>query len=236
MQRFLSVLTTLATLAVLGAAIVWLLRDPRSPLEDHWNPLTPLNVSAPVTPFTQGKLRRALVSDAACFAALDGHAQFTRMEPLVVSEQCFIDPRLELAGVGESTLRPVETTCAVALRLAMWERHTLRAASEILGSPITALSHQSSYNCRPIRTTRGDGDRMSSHATAEAIDIRGVRLADGRDVPLLGNWDSPSPEAEFWRVARDGACVWFRTTLGPDFNRLHADHFHLQSTGWGTCR
>jgi hypothetical protein len=104
MQRFLSVLTTLATLAVLAAAIVWLLRDPRSPLEDHWNPLTPLNVSAPVTPFTQGKLRRALVSDAACFAALDGHAQFTRMEPLVVSEQCFIDPSdgSWSAGISES--------------------------------------------------------------------------------------------------------------------------------------
>lgn len=236
MKRLFSVLTSLTTFAMLAYIATWLLLDNRSPLPSHWNPLAPLDVAAPVTPFTQAKLRRAVMTEAACFAALDGHADFTRMEPLIVSDQCFIDPRLRLSGVGDAILRPVETTCAVALRLTMWERHSLRLASEPLGSPITALNHQSSYNCRPIRTPDGNGTRMSSHATAEAIDIRGITLADGRDIPLLGNWEDPTPEAQFWRTARDGACDWFRTTLGPEFNRLHADHFHLQSTGWGTCR
>lgn len=236
MRRLLSVLTALLSATAVIYAVAWLLLDARSPLPDHWNPLTPLDVAAPVTPFTQAKLRRALDSDAACFAALEGHARFTRMEPFVASEQCFINPRLSLSAVGDAALRPVETTCAVALRLTMWERHSLRDAAQPLGSPITELSHQSSYNCRPIRTPEGDGTRMSSHATAEAIDIRGIRLADGREIPLLGNWEDPTTEAEFWRTARDGACDWFLTTLGPDFNRLHADHFHLQSTGWGTCR
>jgi len=198
--------------------------------------LAELDVAAPQTPLTTIHLRRALASDGACFAALQDHARFERMDPLQDTEDCFIDPRLRLSGVGEVALAPVETTCAVALRLAMWERHSLRDAAETLGSPIAELRHFSSYNCRPIRTSRGTGTRMSSHATAEAIDIRGVRLADGRAIPLLDNWEGESSAAVFWRAARDGACTWFRTTLGPDYNRLHADHFHLQSTGWGLCR
>jgi hypothetical protein len=37
-------------------------------------------------------------------------------------------------------------------------------------------------------------------------------------------------------AVRDSACVWFKTALGPEFNDLHKDHFHLQSRGFGTCR
>ena len=77
---------------------------------------------------------------------------------------------------------------------------------------------------------------MSSHATAEAIDIRGVVLANGQRLDLLENWQGESTEAQFFRALRDGACRWFMTVLGPEFNRLHADHFHFQSTGWGACR
>ncbi|QBY02400.1 extensin family protein [Rhodophyticola sp. CCM32] len=212
----------------------WLLSHP---LPDHWNPLTPLDVAAPVTPLTGLKLRAALRSTEACFAALDGQARLTRMAPLRESATCFIDPRLRLDRAGRADLVPVETTCAIALRLTMWEHHVLQPAAETaFGQGIAALHHQSSYNCRPIRMTGGAGTRMSSHATAEAIDIRGVVLADGQRVDLLGNWGGSTPEAEFYRAARDGACRWFSTVLGPEFNRLHADHFHLQSTGWGTCR
>jgi len=53
---------------------------------------------------------------------------------------------------------------------------------------------------------------------------------------LIGGWDGAPEEQAFLRAARDGACRWFATTLGPDYNALHADHFHLQSRGWGTCR
>lgn len=134
-------------------------------------------------------------------------------------------------------LRPLETSCAIALRLAMWEHHTVQpAAAAQFGVAVTRLRHQSSYNCRPIRTTSGDGQRLSTHATAEAIDIAGVTLADGRQLELRGNWDGTSPEAQFFRTLRDGGCDWFVTVLGPEFNALHADHFHMQSVGWGTCR
>lgn len=236
MRRIGRVLVSLLWLALLGAGGLWLMTDPRSPLPDAWNPITPLDVSAPPSWLTQVKLRAALATSETCIAALEGHAEFQHLDPLHDSDQCYIDPRLRISSVGLVALEPLETTCAVALRLAMWERHTLRVAAATVGQEVTALRHQSSYNCRRIRTPSGDGRQMSSHATAEAIDIRGVVLTNGQRLDLLQNWQGESTEAQFFRTLRDGACRWFVTVLGPEFNRLHADHFHFQSTGWGACR
>jgi hypothetical protein len=77
---------------------------------------------------------------------------------------------------------------------------------------------------------------MSTHATADAIDVSGFRFSNGKQINLQQDWDGSGPEAAFLRAARDGACDWFRVTLSPEYNNLHADHFHLQSTGWGLCR
>jgi len=210
----------------------WMVMDPESPLPPGWNPLEPLDVAAPETWLTGMKLRKALSSDATCLAALETGAGFSPMEPLEAG-QCSIGNRVLLSSIGQVSIDPVETSCAVALRSAMWERHSLRAAAEGLGAPIREILHQGSYNCRPIR---GSSTRLSTHATAEAWDVRGVVLADGRRLILKGGWTGNVLEATFWRAARDGACDWFATVLGPDYNALHADHFHLQSRGWGLCR
>lgn len=77
---------------------------------------------------------------------------------------------------------------------------------------------------------------MSTHATADAIDITGFGLADGREISLIDDWDGDDAKAAFLRAARESACRWFVTVLSPDYNALHADHFHLQSKGWGACR
>ena len=53
-------------------------------------------------------------------------------------------------------------------------------------------------------------------------------------VDLLDGWDGP--DGDFLRRIRDAACTWFGTTLGPEYNALHRDHFHLQDRGYGTCR
>lgn len=195
-----------------------------------------LEIEHRVTPLTRWKLRQAAGDAEQCLSALPTGSHIS-LPPLIESEDCGIDPRLSLSRVGRARVAPVETTCAIALRMAMWERHSLQpAAKRILGASVREILHLSSYSCRPIRTPEGEDRRMSTHATAEAIDITGFVLEDGRRLSLLGDWGSGGPEAAFLRAARDGACDWFRTTLGPDYNTLHRDHFHLQSRGWGLCR
>jgi hypothetical protein len=119
----------------------------------------------------------------------------------------------------------------------MWTTHDLQPkAMELFNQSIREISHFSSYNCREMRTSSGSGGRMSTHATAEAIDVAGFVLDDGTRIDLKADWNGAAPKSTFLRYANQTACDWFRLTLGPNYNALHADHFHLQHTGWGLCR
>ncbi len=210
---------------------------PGTPLPNAWNPAAPLDILDPVTPITGWKLNRAAADIQSCTVALQGRASFQILGDFEESPQCHIRDRLSIGGVGQASFEKLETRCAVALRLAMWEQHTLQpAAMEHFGSRLAGINHLGSYSCRRMRTSGGFSSRMSSHATADAIDVSGFRFADGRLISLRSDWDEGGPAASFLRAARDGACDWFSLTLSPDYNALHADHFHLQSSGWGLCR
>ena len=230
------VLFRLSMAAVIWGAVLVVIKADRV-IPPQWNPLAPLDVTQPVTAFTNWRLDRALQTPDACIAALNTAARFDVMDDFEASENCHIRPRVDLAGVGQARINAVETTCPIALRMAMWEQHSLQpAAAEFLDTTVSGIDHIGSYNCRKIRSTSGGSNRWSTHATAEAIDIAGFRFADGRDTKLINDWDADDAKAQFLRAARDGACDWFQLTLSPDYNRLHADHFHLQSRGWGSCR
>ena len=222
---------------MLAIAGYLLLTLPATPLPREWNPTLPLVISDPVTPLTQWNLNRTSESFERCVSALAGYATVQVRDPLQETEQCFFADRVSLGRVGASALQPVETRCSIALRMAMWERHTVQpAAALFLGTQVRSIAHIGSYNCRPIRSSGGPSTRMSTHATADAIDIAGFDMTDGTRIRLLDDWAPAGPRAEFLRAVRDGACDWFSLTLSPDYNRLHADHFHLQSRGWGLCR
>lgn len=216
----------------------WLLAHPETPVPPHWNPLRDLKVTAPVTPITRFQLNRALADEAQCRAALaEAGVSFEPMDDLFENENCGIRGRGLLSGLVTSAVHGVETSCTTTLRLAMWEHHVVQpAAQEHLGTEVSRLRHLGSYNCRQMRTAQGQASGWSSHAQADAIDIIGVQLADGRSLTLLSDWAADGPESVFLRQIGQGACDWFRVVLGPNFNRLHADHFHLQGPGWGYCR
>lgn len=216
---------------------LWVMINADRAIPAGWNPLAPLDVTEPVTPFTQWRLRKALATPEACLAAVATTGTVTVMENFEPSDKCHIRQRVELSGVGQARIKAVETTCAIALRAAMWEHHSLQpAAQAFLETTVTGITHIGSYNCREMRTAGGSTGRMSTHATAEAIDIAGFRFSDGTETRLIRDWQGQGDKAAFLRAARDGACDWFRLTLSPDYNALHADHFHLQSRGWGACR
>ncbi|WP_341367928.1 extensin family protein [Yoonia sp. BS5-3] len=222
---------------LLGFGAYQALMHPNTPLPPQWNPVQPLSIDDPVTPITGWKLNRAVADGQSCLAVLNGHAALQPLTDFEASDQCHIRDRVALQGVGNARLNGLETRCAIALRMAMWERHSLQpAARNILGTALRDITQTGSYNCRTIRTGSGPSTRMSTHATADAIDISGFGFADGRQISLLQDWVGTDAEAAFLRAARDGACEWFRLTLSPDYNSLHADHFHLQSKGWGSCR
>lgn len=136
------------------------------------------------------------------------------------------------SAFGVSNIGPVQ--CKTANAFSAWARFGVdRAARQILGSPLERIETMGSYSCRNVAGT----SRRSAHARAEAIDISGFILKDGRRINVKGDWSGGSAaEREFLRVVHRSACKRFGTVLGPDYNRAHEDHFHVEGTGAKFCR
>ena len=64
---------------------------------------------------------------------------------------------------------------------------------------------------------------LSEHGYANALDIRGVRLADGRFVQLTDR----HVRQGFPRGLRKDACARFTTVLGPGSDGHHEEHIHV---------
>jgi len=126
-------------------------------------------------------------------------------------------------------VRPL--TCAMAAATALWVIDSVqRAARAAFGSGLAEIHHFGTYSCRNI----AGRNRRSQHARANAIDISGFTLEDGRSVSVLRHWNGAGPKGAFLHQIFDGARPYFRITLGPDYNAAHADHFHFDRGGfWG---
>jgi hypothetical protein len=118
-------------------------------------------------------------------------------------------------------------TCPLATTFAAWARFGVdRAARQILGSPLARIETMGSYSCRNVAGTA----RRSGHASANAIDVSAFILADGRRIPVLGGWNGGSAsERQFLRTVHQSACRRFGMVLGPDYNKAHHDHLHVET-------
>ena len=206
-------------------------------------PWTKLDLADPVGMFTARKLA-ALTNDfPQCRASLGRAGVRYITLPPVHEGHCGYDDGVAFqpGGARRATYRPVlGSSCAVAASLALWEWHSVQPeARTLLGSPVVAIDQLGSYNCR--RIGGGETGTWSEHATADAVDIAGFVLADGRRISVLDDWRGNGPEATFLRRVRNGACRLFATTLSPDYNVAHANHLHLDMAtrggmGWTVCR
>ena len=234
----------LLILLALATAGAWFARDyiRKHPQDVPW---TELDLAHPIGRFTRGKLV-GLGDDAGQCRALLGRAR-TRdiaVEPRQVNADCGYGDgiRLAPAGTREIAFEPpgIVTSCAVAAALLVWEQQVVQpAARRHLGTTVRAVDHAGSYSCR--RLYGRDEGPFSEHATADAVDITGFRLAGGRRVSVLRDWPGDSAEAAFLREVRNGACDLFATVLSPDYNEAHRDHLHLDladrgTAGWHLCR
>lgn len=132
------------------------------------------------------------------------------------------------ATVSLGSAQPLSCPMAEALR--QWLMESVQpAALQHFRQPVRSLRTLGTYNCRPINSGQEEDSsaRLSEHAFANALDVAAFVLADGREISLIRDWEGEALRRAFLRDARDGACKAFRTTLGPDYNALHRDHFHL---------
>ncbi len=227
---------------LLVAFAAWALWSGALQVPERWNPWAPLRIDDPPNLLTRFKLDRAVGDRQACRTVLaNARLQATPVEDRSTGDGCGFDNAFRIERTSVAVGDPFSLSCRSALSLAMWERHALQQAAQThLGSPVARIEHLGSYACRNLYGR--EGGRRSRHATADAFDIAGFVLEDGRRIRVLADWnggDEPAPtvpEADFLRAVRDGACDWFDIVLGPDYNTAHADHFHFDRGGGRICR
>jgi hypothetical protein len=125
-----------------------------------------------------------------CTAILaDQSVQFEHANP-IRQGSCGTPAPIKLKAVGKlevSLANPATMTCAVAAAVGRWVDGVLQpAAKEIFSSPVVKLIGTGSYTCRN-RNGAVDGP-ISEHAFANAFDVSGFVLADGRTINVLGGW------------------------------------------------
>ena len=103
---------------------------------------------------------------------------------------------------------PILLNCRAALQTARW----LEAIDA------TYIKHMGTYNCRK---QRGSG-LVSEHSFANAIDVSEINGAN-----LTRDWRKGNSKSEYLLSAQQRACDYFNNVVGPDDNKAHEDHFHL---------
>lgn len=224
-------------IAAAGLAFAWLRARPQD------LPWTPLRLDQPIGLFTGRKLASLTSSRDECLALLGRTGLKFEPLPPAGSGQCLLPDRVRLAPAQDMlSLSPasVAPSCPVVAALALWNWQVVQpAAQAALGTQVRTVEHLGSFSCRPIYGRKGAA--WSEHATADAIDVAGFVLADGRRISVLRDWDDAGDKGLFLRMVRDGACRVFSTVLSPEYNAAHRDHLHMDqaergSMGARACR
>jgi hypothetical protein len=227
-----AVILTMAALAV-WSVVRWVRNLP-----SEQSPFATLDLERPIGWATAMQFARIRGDQVACTAVLSA----SQVETLPVEDrregadgQCGYTNAVTLERSLYPYSGPVRASCPLTAALYVWEREAVAAAAaQWLESPVARIEMIGVYSCRNIYG-RSEG-RLSEHATANAIDIAGFGLENGRVVRVLGGWTEGGADAAFLRAVRDGACETFQGVLSPDYNRAHADHLHLDMGPYQICR
>lgn len=147
-----------------------------------------------------------------------------------ISQGACGDPRpVLLASVGKVGVKvaPGATVnCRMTAALVRWaDKVVAPAARRHLGANVVSVRNMASYACR--RRNNAKSGRLSEHGYANALDIGEFRLSNGGTVSVLDHWRSGGGRQAFLREVHKKSCGIFKTVLGPNADRHHQNHFHL---------
>ncbi|WP_242186377.1 extensin family protein [Sphingomonas sp. CARO-RG-8B-R24-01] len=152
---------------------------------------------------------------------------------------CQIVGALQLLDIGIPVTNLRAMRCGLARSFSGWVEHAVvPAAHQMLGSDLVRIESMGTYACRNVVGTKAAyAARRSGHATANAVDVSGFVLQDGRRITIQGGWNNPDPNIRaFLRTIRASACRRFGTVLSPDYNAVHYNHLHIEDDRAGFCR
>jgi hypothetical protein len=149
---------------------------------------------------------------------------------------CSATSAVKLVAIGIPVTNLGALKCGLARPFIAWTREVVQQAAQArLGTTVTRIESFGTFACRPVNNQAGN--RLSEHGRANAVDIGGFQLADGRRVTVLAGWNGQDANVRaFLRDLHAQACRRFDVVLGPDANALHRDHFHFDMGSGRYCR
>lgn len=232
MKRFRRLLILVLLALVAGGVAVYegWIRIPPNAL-----PWAPVMLDSKPGWFANVQLNGLSTDGAACRAALSRSTmKFSVMADRKIGEDCGFTDVVRADATPIAFSPRTVATCSLTAGLYWWQQRLDEIAQAELGSRVVRIDQLGTYACRNINAA-AEG-RRSQHATANAIDVAAFHLADGRVISVLKDYGKPTPEGRFLDAAHDSACGLFNIVLGPKYNRLHANHFHLDLGGFRFCR
>nr|WP_275116238.1 extensin family protein [Aliiroseovarius subalbicans] len=129
-----------------------------------------------------------------------------------------------VAGVPLSQAAVMD--CGTAKALNSWVERGVKPAVGRLGGGVARVNVIAHYACR----TRNNkpGGKISEHGKGRAVDISGVTLKNGATLGVLKGWRDPV-QGKVLKAMHAAACGPFGTVLGPNADRYHQDHLHLDT-------
>ena len=174
-----------------------------------------------------------------CSSLVDAsdYLELTPVEPRETANGCGWSNGFAIGTSGDIDMTGSASTamrCPLAAGAHIWLTSIDERAREILGSSLASVHHFGTYSCR--RMYNRQSGPMSQHAYANAWDVSGFELTDGRVISVLNDWNAGGPEERFLKAARSEACRIFSVVLTPDYNEAHRDHFHLDMGNGLRCK
>jgi hypothetical protein len=177
---------------------------------------------------------------SACFLRLTSElAVASALPPLKGAGGCGAEDvvRLEAVILADKSrvavTPPAVLRCSLAEAVARWVREDVVPAVRPFGSPLKTLDNYASYDCRG--RNRVAGARLSEHGKANALDMRSVKLADGKVIGLTDVLVAKNLRSGLMQTA----CARFTTVLGPGSDGYHEDHVHIdlaeRRSGYRIC-
>lgn len=202
------------------------------------NPLPRLDLAVAQPWFVNFRLAALRRDRALCTATLTEPQITARsVDDKSVDNGCGWENAVRMSQAGGAELSVGTLTCEMAAGLALWVTHDLQPlAQNLFGSSIKRVEHMGGFACRNIIGSKVLKGFRSQHATANAIDIAGFQLANGKRIKIARDWKGDDAESRFLREAHRTACRYFRIALSPEFNAAHHDHFHFDRGPFIRCR
>jgi hypothetical protein len=154
-----------------------------------------------------------------------GDTDLVRLEAVVLAD----GSRVEMSP-------PAVLRCSMAEAVVDWVREDIvELAAFNLGSALRSIHNFAAYHCRSRNNIIGAA--VSEHGKGNALDIRAVRLVNGKIIDPT----DPHVSRDFREGWRRSVCSRFNTVLGPGSDGYHENHIHIdlmqrRTSGYKMCQ